>query len=188
MFHLPITVFSIYQCTVQHPTSRAVVVLAALSFAAFSVILPAILLCRVALTPTAKLYDATRTLLSLGPLYNVYRPGSQLYPALTLAASLVTGIVVGAGQKSGTAQAIVLLIVEIVLGLGTTIWQPWGEGSGMGIPGFLFSVVRIVSAVLLLILTPAVSGWLANEYGIFPDGRRFCRSISATLPQVGLPT
>ncbi len=157
MFHLPITAFSVYQCTIRQQSSLAVVVLAALSFALFSVILPAILLVRVGFTPTAKLYDATRTLLSLGPLYNVYRPGSQLFPALTFAASLATGIVVGAGQKSGTAQAIVLLIVEIVHGLVTMIWLPWGDGSGMAIPGFLFSVVRIISTVLLLILSPAVS-------------------------------
>jgi hypothetical protein len=157
MFHLPITTFSVYQWTIRSRSNLAVVVLAALSFAFFSVLLPAILLLRVATTPTAKLYDATRTLLSLGPLYNIYKPGSQLYRGLTFLASLATGIAVGAGQKSGTAQAIVILVIEIGMGLATTIWQPWGGGSGMGIPGFLFNVLRTISAVLLLILSPAVS-------------------------------
>lgn len=157
LFHLPITVFSVYQWSIRDVASLASVILAALSFATLSVFLPVLLLVRVSMTPTAKLYDATRTLLSLGPLYNIYRPGSQLYPALTFGASLATGIVAGAAQRSGTAQAIVLLVIEISMGLVTTVWQPWGGGSGMGIPGFLFSVLRTISTVLLLILSPAVS-------------------------------
>ena len=149
--------FSVYQWTIRDVASLASVILSALSFAVFSVLLPIYLLIQVSTTPTAKLYDAMRTLLSLGPLYNIYAQGNQLYQALRFVASLATGIAIGAGQNNGTAQAIVLLIIEIAFGLVTTIWQPWRPGAGMVVPGFLFTIIRIASTVLLLILSPAVS-------------------------------
>lgn len=157
MFHLPITLFSVYQWTIREFASLASVILAALTFAVFSVLLPVYLLIVISTTPTAKLYDAMRTLLSLGPMYNIYEQGNQLYQALRFVASLATGIAIGAGQNRGTAQAIVLLIVELAFGLVTTIWQPWRPGAGMVVPGFLFTIIRIVSAVLLLVLSPSVS-------------------------------
>jgi len=124
----------------------------------------------VRLTSTNKLYDETRTLLSLGPLYNHYRHGSQMFASMLFISNLAIGITIGAGQKSGTAQAIIILVVEVVSALVTSIWLPWGTGAGMGLISFLFCVARIVIAVLLIILTPAISigagagGWVA--YGI----------------------
>lgn len=157
LFHLPITIFSVYQM-VQHGSgvSRTSVALAALSFAIFSVLIPLHLVLKVTFTTTNKLYDETRTLLSLGPLYNHYRHGSQMFATLLFATNLAFGLTIGAGQKSGTAQAIVILVVEVVSALGTSIWLPWGGGASMGLISFLFCVARIVVAVLLVILTPAV--------------------------------
>ncbi|KAJ9121771.1 hypothetical protein QFC22_002393 [Naganishia vaughanmartiniae] len=157
LFHLPITIFSTYQWTIQDFTSVASVVLAGLAFAFFSVALPVFLLYRIFRTPTAKLYDAMRTLLALGPMYNIYAQGNQLYYGLRFLASLVTGITIGVGQGHGLAQAIVLLVVEIAFGLGTTIWHPWRAGAGMVIPGFLFAMIRILSAALLVVMAPNVS-------------------------------
>ncbi|KAJ9102590.1 hypothetical protein QFC21_002991 [Naganishia friedmannii] len=154
LFHLPITICSTYQWTVQDFTSVASVVLAGLAFAFFSVVLPVFLLYRIFRTPTAKLYDAMRTLLALGPMYNIYAQGNQLYYGLRFLASLVTGITIGVGQGHGLAQAIVLLVVEIAFGLGTTIWHPWRAGAGMVIPGFLFAMIRILSAALLVVMAP----------------------------------
>lgn len=154
LFHFPVTVFSAYEFSTA--TSSSSIALGALSFAVFSVILPALLLLRLARTPTSKLYDETRTLLSLGPLYNHFRPGSQLFSGLLLLSNLVNGVVIGGGQRSGTAQAIVILISEVVTALITSIWLPWGTGAGMSLISFLFCVARIVIAVLLVVLTPTV--------------------------------
>ncbi|KAF5333550.1 hypothetical protein D9611_002728 [Ephemerocybe angulata] len=171
LFHLPVTAFSCYHMTLPHsviPTSS--IALAALSFTFFSILLPAHLVIRVTLTSTNKLYDDMRTLLSLGPLYNHYRHGSQLFASLLFATNLAFGVTIGAGQKSGTAQAIIILVVEVVSALVTSIWLPWGTGASMGLISFLFCVARIVVAVLLVILTPTISvgagpgGWVA--YGI----------------------
>ncbi|KAK0190459.1 hypothetical protein F5146DRAFT_1044297 [Armillaria mellea] len=171
LFHLPVTIFSVYQMTLPRSrASMASIVLAGCSFAVLSVLIPTILVIRVRMTTTSKLYDETRTLLSLGPLYNHYRHGSQMFAGLFFATNVAFGLTIGAGQNSGTAQAIVILVVEVVSALVTSIWLPWGNGASMGLISFLFCVGRIVVAVLLLILTPALSigagagGWVA--YGV----------------------
>jgi hypothetical protein len=160
-FHLPVTVFSCYQMTMSRSiVSSGSIALAALSFIIFSIAIPAHLVIRVTFTTTNKLYDETRTLLSLGPLYNHYRHGSQLFASLFFATNIAFGVTIGAGQRSGTAQAIVILVVEVISALVTSIWLPWGSGASMGLISFLFCVARIVVAVLLVILTPTVSLFL----------------------------
>ncbi|KAG2013149.1 membrane protein [Coprinopsis cinerea AmutBmut pab1-1] len=170
-FHLPVTVFSCYQMTLPKSVAGTTSIsLAALSFVIVSILIPAHLVIRVTFTTTNKLYDETRTLLSLGPLYNHYRHGSQLFATLFFATNIAFGVTIGAGQKSGTAQAIVILVVEVISALVTSIWLPWGSGASMGLISFLFCVARIVVAVLLVILTPTISvgpgpgGWVS--YGI----------------------
>ncbi|TRM67820.1 hypothetical protein BD626DRAFT_545135 [Schizophyllum amplum] len=170
-FYLPVTIFSSYHMTlsadVASATSRA---LAGLVFGIISVLIPALLLLRVHFTSTNKLYDETRTLLSLGPLYNLYRPKSHMFGALFFAVNFALGVTIGCGQKSGLAQAIVILIIEVVGALVTSIWLPWGVGASMGLINFLMCVARVVIAVLLVILTPTIDigagpgGWVA--YGI----------------------
>jgi hypothetical protein len=75
---------------------------------------------------------------------------------LFFATNFVFGVTIGCGQKAGTVQAIVILIVEVVSALVTSVWLPWGKGAGMGVISFSFCVARIVVAVLLVILTPTV--------------------------------
>ncbi|GJE84872.1 hypothetical protein PsYK624_009480 [Phanerochaete sordida] len=158
LFHLPVTIFSCYQMTLDRSrASLASIILAAISFSVLSVLLPIALIVRLTFTNTTKLYDETWTLLSLGPLYNHYRHGSQLFACLLFATNLAFGITIGCGQRSGTAQAIVILVVEVISALGTSVWLPWGHGASMGLISFLFCVARIVIAVLLVILTPIVS-------------------------------
>ncbi|KAJ7682056.1 hypothetical protein DFH06DRAFT_286322 [Mycena polygramma] len=171
LFHLPLTVFAAYEMTLSpHEASVRARALAALSFVFLSVLIPAVLVARVFVTTTNKLYDETRTLLALGPLYNHYRAGSQLFASLLFLTNLVSGLAIGAGQARGTAQAVVVLVVEVGAALVTSVWLPWGSGASMGLISFLFCVGRIVVAVLLVILTPAISigdgsgAWVA--YGI----------------------
>ncbi|ETW84113.1 hypothetical protein HETIRDRAFT_34584 [Heterobasidion irregulare TC 32-1] len=141
--------------------SLASIVLAAVSFAAFSVLIPFLLILRLSMTPTSKLYDETWTLLSLGPLYNHYRHGSQLFACLFFATSLAFGVTIGCGQKSGTAQAIIILVVEVISALVTSVWLPWGHGASMGLISFLFCVARIVIAVLLVSIGNEAGQWVA---------------------------
>ena len=184
LFHFPVTIFSVYEFSTA--TSSSSIALGALSFAVFSVILPALLLLRLCRTATSKLYDETRTLLSLGPLYNHFRPGSQLFSGLLLLSNLVNGVVIGGSQGSGTAQAIVILVSEVVSALITSVWLPWSTGAGMSLISFLFCVARIVIAVLLVVLTPTVR----VEHCLLHIHSRRCstRSLLAPLLVAGLPT
>ena len=157
LFHLPVTIFSCYHMTLPHRrASMGSIILAALSFVFFSILLPVHLVLRVTFTSTNKLYDETRTLLNYGALYNHYRHGSQMFASLLFATNLLFGVTIGTGQKSGTTQAVIILVVEIVSALVTSIWLPWGSGASMGLISFLFCIARIVIAVLLVILTPTV--------------------------------
>ena len=176
LFHLPITIFSCYHMSLgKAQVSTASITLAALSFVFFSVLIPAFLVLRLTLTRTSKLYDETWTLLSLGPLYNHYRHGSQLFACTLFAINIAFGVTIGFGQKSGTAQAIVILVVEVASALGTSIWLPWGQGASMGLISFLFCVGRIVIAVLLVILTPVVS---SHETSVVRNSPPFLRQVS----------
>lgn len=156
LFHFPVTVMSCYQMTLMG-SSPGTIALAALSFAFFSVALPIFLIFRLYVTNTSKLYDETWTLLALGPLYNHYRHGSQLFACLLFATNVAFGLTIGCGQRSGTAQAIIILVIEVTSALGTSFWLPWGHGASMGLISFLFCVARIVVAVLMVILAPIVS-------------------------------
>lgn len=155
MFHLPITAFSVYQLS--HASASVVSrVFAALAFVFISVAIPAFILFKIKRTPTGKLYDATRTLLSLGPMYNVYVEEKQMFRVLPLAASLIEGIVVGGGQGSGIAQAIIFVLVELVMLVMPAIWYPWAEGAGMGAPTAFLGIIRTACAVLCMLLSKTV--------------------------------
>lgn len=141
-------------------------VLAAIFFFFVLFLTPIFLIYRLSTVPSPKLYDATRTLLSLGPLYNVFGEGAQMYAAVLMVGSFVGGVVVGAGQKSGTSQAVMLLIEEIAIGLITSVWLPWGLGASMGATSFGLGVGRMITMVLVLILCQAVSLSPALPFGL----------------------
>ena len=94
--------------------------------------------------------------MALGSAYHLYSPGSQLFYVVSFAHSLILGVVVGAGQQSGSAQAIIILIVEVLAALASSLWLPWGEGAMMGPLSFMANIVRIISAILLVLLTDLV--------------------------------
>lgn len=177
LFHFPVTLMSCYQMTLMGQSSPGTVALAAISFTFLSLAFPIFFVFRLYITNTSKLYDETWTLLALGPLYNHYRHGSQLFACLLFATNIAFGLTIGCGQKSGTAQAIIILVIEVVSALGTSFWLPWGHGASMGLISFLFCVARIVIAVLMVILAPIVSLPL-------PDPRRF----SLAFPLLNVPS
>lgn len=156
VFHLPVTTFSVYQLTL---TQASIVsrVFAGLSFVFISILVPAGVVLKMKRTASGKLYDATRTLLALGPMYNVYVEDKQMYRVFPLVASLVTGIVVGAGQASGLAQSVILVLVELAMLVVPAVWYPWGEGASMGAPNSFLAAIRVASSVLVMLLSPQVS-------------------------------
>lgn len=156
IFHLPITIFSTYQLVLGSRASIVSRVFAALALVFISILIPAGVMWKMYKTPSGKLYDATRTLLAMGTMYNHYVMDKQLFRICPLLASLVTGIVVGAGQGSGIAQSAILILVELVMLVVPAVWYPWGEGASMGSASVFMGVIRVVSALLVMLLSPVV--------------------------------
>lgn len=166
-FHLPLTLFSMYQCTLFSTAPVSRFALAVLTLAIVCVAAPVHLVWQLHVQPIRKLYLDLPTLLAYGPLYNIYSDECVLFPLVTFASNLINGVVIGAAQSTGTAQAAVVLICEVAHTLVTSLWLPWGDHSAMGPLAFLLSLARIVTAVLLVVLSPTVDvsasagSWLA---------------------------
>lgn len=90
------------------------------------------------------------------------------------------GIVIGGGQKSGTTQAIILLVLEIAMALVTSIWLPWGEGASMGATSFVFCVLRIITLVLVLSVAQSSSSFKYHEL----THKRSSSSPSGSFPKL----
>lgn len=157
VFHLPITIFSTYQLAIGSRASIVSRVFAALSLIFISLLIPAGVMWKIYRTPSGKLYDATRTLLGMGTMYNHYVMDKQLFRICPLLASLVVGVVVGAGQGSGIAQAVILVLVELIMLVVPAVWYPWGDGASMGAASVFMGVIRVISALLVMLLSPVVS-------------------------------
>ncbi|GAA5831830.1 hypothetical protein JCM11251_003901 [Rhodosporidiobolus azoricus] len=156
-FHLPLCLFSAYQFTLYSNSPTSTFALAVVSFALVCIAAPAYLLWKVHIKPVRELYGHLPTLLAFGPMYNTYSEECTLFPLVTFASNLIVGVITGAVQGTGTAQAAVILIVEVAHTLITSLWLPWGDNSAMGPLAFLLSLARIVIAVLLVVLSPTVN-------------------------------
>ncbi|WAQ91185.1 hypothetical protein PtA15_14A66 [Puccinia triticina] len=110
--------------------------------------------------------DHPATILTLGPLYNTFDDRNVLFMGVRFASSFVVAVAIGAAQSHGIIQAVVLLIAELTETMLTSLWLPWGDGAAMAPLTFITSVTRIISAVILVVMTPTVSvgviasGWL----------------------------
>ncbi|GAA5872660.1 hypothetical protein JCM16303_004595 [Sporobolomyces ruberrimus] len=163
LFHLPLTIFSVYQFTLRSTSPTSTFALAVVTFAAVCLVWPLYLLWVIHREPSRDLYTSLPLLLSTGVLYNTYAEECCLFPIVTLASSFIVGIVIGAAQSFGTAQAAVILLVEVASTICQSLWLPWGDNSAMGPLAFLLSLARIVIAVLLVVLSPTVA--ISNEAG-----------------------
>ncbi|PLW51335.1 hypothetical protein PCASD_01024 [Puccinia coronata f. sp. avenae] len=166
LFYLPLVVFSSYQLTLIHTASIPSVAIAACTLATCAVV-PIVQLYRLKGRSSQELIDNITLLLTLGPLYNTFDDKNQLFMAVRFSSSFIVGVVIGAAQSHGIVQAVVLLMAELTETMLTSLWLPWGEGAAMAPLTFISSVSRIITAIILVVLTPTVavgsvaSGWLA---------------------------
>ncbi|GAA5896795.1 uncharacterized protein JCM6883_007010 [Sporobolomyces salmoneus] len=162
-FHLPLTIFSVYQFTLRSTSSTSTFSLAIIVFALVCLAWPIYLLWIIHIKPSRELYTSLPLLLSTGVLYNTYAEECCLFPLVTFASGLIVGIVIGAAQSEGTAQTAVILLVEVGSTVCQSLWLPWGDNAAMGPLAFLLSLARIIIAVLLVVLSPTVA--ISNEAG-----------------------
>jgi hypothetical protein len=114
VFHFPIVTFCVFQFAITDTASIASIALAGVGFAVFGIIIPAIMMWRVYSTSSEDLQSNVSTLLALGPLYDTFGNRSHRFMAFRLAGNVIWGVVIGGGQRSGTAQAIIILVFEII--------------------------------------------------------------------------
>ncbi len=139
LFHLPLCLFSVYQFTLYSTAPTSTFALAVVVFAVVCLVAPAAVLWQIWRTPVRELYTSLPLLLSAGPLYTIYSDECTLFGGARLIGNVVVGVVIGAGQASGTAQAAVIVLVEVVDTLVTSLWLPWGDNAAMGPLAFLLS-------------------------------------------------
>ncbi|GAA5921360.1 hypothetical protein JCM1841_002455 [Sporobolomyces salmonicolor] len=156
LFHLPLTAFSVYQFTLHSISPTSTFALAIVTFAVVCIAWPAHLLWQIHVKPERELYASLPVLLSTGVIYNTYAEECCLFPLVTFGSSIIVGILIGAAQSEGTAQAAVILLVEVASTICQSLWLPWGDNAAMGPLAFLLSLARIIIAVLLIVLSPTV--------------------------------
>ncbi|SCZ90898.1 BZ3500_MvSof-1268-A1-R1_Chr1-3g02361 [Microbotryum saponariae] len=157
-FHLPLSIFSVYVLAHRSEIeSSKTYSLAGATFAIVCFIFPLVLLARIYYSDLRTLYTSLTHLLELGPLYNTYADECTMFAGMRLGTNIVLAIVIGAVQGVGTAQAAVVLAVEVADTLVTSLWLPWGDNAAMGPLAFLLSLARVVIAVLLVVISPTVA-------------------------------
>lgn len=167
LFHLPLSIFSVYQIALHAVSPTSTLILAIFVLAVVCVAVPLIQLWRIHRLPVTNLYNSLPVLLSIGPLYNTYSDECCLFAGVRFTGNLIIAAVVGGAQGTGTAQAAVILLVEVADTLVTSLWLPWGDNAAMGPLAFVLSISRIIVAVLLVVLSPSVdvsdsaASWLA---------------------------
>lgn len=139
LFHLPLCVFSVYQFTLYSTAPISTFALAVVMFALVCLLTPAAVMWQIWRTPVRDLYTSLPLLLSVGPLYTIYSDECTLFGGARLVGNVVVGVMIGAAQSTGTAQAAVIVLVEVVDTLVTSLWLPWGDNAAMGPLAFLLS-------------------------------------------------
>jgi len=139
LFHLPLCVFSVYQFTLFSTAPTSTFALAVVMFVVVCLAGPAAVLWQIYRAPVRELYTSLPLLLSIGPMYTIYSDECSLFGGARLVGNVVVGIMIGAVQGTGTAQAAVVVLVEVIDTLVTSLWLPWGDNAAMGPLAFLLS-------------------------------------------------
>lgn len=157
LFHLPLSIFTIYELSNYSRTPTSTFALAVVTLALVCLGAPAYMMWELHRRPRRELYTSLPLLLSLGPLYNTMSDECVLFAGVRFVSNLIVAVVLGAVQSTGTAQAAVILLVEVADTLITSLWLPWGDNAAMGPLAFVLCLSRIIIAVLLIVISPTVS-------------------------------
>ena len=116
--------------------------------------------------PRSYLFDDLPTVLLYGPLYNTYSDHAAAFALVPVLLTLLRGIAIGAVQPSGVAQLVLLAICEVVLILTLNAFRPFSSPTSMNAYHTIFSVVRLISVLLMIAFVPSLNvdqsprGWI----------------------------
>lgn len=131
LFHLPLTLFSVFEIT-KYGRAHSSFGLAIATLVVVCVVVPCIVLWRLHVKPVRELFTSLPLLLSVGTMYTAYSDECTMFGGVRLASNIIVGVLIGAAQTVGTAQAAVVLLVEVTDTLVTSLWLPWGDNAAMG--------------------------------------------------------
>ncbi|CAK7227038.1 Putative flavin carrier protein 3 [Sporothrix eucalyptigena] len=154
-----VAVFGLYEFTQADSVAEvvdAVVYLvatgAALAYGAYTVIRIASRSIGLHRNPAYILFSDPRTLNKWGCFYVQFRASGYYFAVPVLAHTLLKAIFIAFAQKSGTAQAIGLMIIEAAALIGAIWLRPWMDKSTNSF-NITICVVNFINAVILLIFS-----------------------------------
>lgn len=127
-------------------------ILVSLSWAAFNVIRMARRSIALHKNPAYALYSDAHALNKWGFLYIQYRASAYYFIVPVLIHTLVKAIFVAFAQKSGVAQAVALIIIEVTALIATSVLRPYMDKSTNAF-NITICVVNFLNAIFLLIFT-----------------------------------
>ena len=116
--------------------------------------------------PRAFLYDDLPTVLLYGPLYNTFSDDAAAFALIPVLMTFIKGIAVGAVQPSGIPQVVLLAICEVIQIMTLHAFRPFQSATNMNAYHSLFSVLRLISVLLMTAFIPTLGvtegtkGWI----------------------------
>ncbi|CAK7213242.1 Putative flavin carrier protein 3 [Sporothrix bragantina] len=154
-----VAVFSLYEFTQADSVAEvinAVVYLittgGALAYGAYTVIRIASRSIGLHRNPAYILFSDPRTLNKWGSFYVQFRASGYYFAVPVLVHTLLKAIFIAFAQKSGTAQAIGLMVIELTALVGAIWLRPWMDKSTNSF-NIAICVVNFINAVILLIFS-----------------------------------
>ncbi|KAJ7647427.1 hypothetical protein FB45DRAFT_782154 [Roridomyces roridus] len=152
----PITLFAFYQWSLKDSwLSVLLSVLAVLAIWSFVIHSGFLTLRRARREGAEELVLDVEHVASHGPLFAQYRAPRYYFFLLPLLAIFVRAVVIAAGEKSGMAQVILFLIVELTLFVSHILLKPYKSRGGDVLSTYL-ALVRLVCAGLMIAFVESI--------------------------------
>ncbi|SPN97165.1 related to integral membrane protein [Cephalotrichum gorgonifer] len=166
LFLLPIVSLSTFQLVVAGDSPAYSVGLAAVTLAAILGFVGWLLHVITRARPRSELFDDLSAVLIYGPLYNTYTDEAAGFAVVPIILGILRGIAIGGLQSSGTAQIAILATAEIIQLLTLIYFRPFHRETSMNAYHSLFSVLRLVTILLMIAFAPSLGlveaprGWI----------------------------
>ena len=170
-FLLPVVALSMYEMVIAskviaEQTSIAPLVMAILTLVGLILFSGRLLWLIASTRPRSYLFDDFPTVLLYGPLYNTYSDNAAAFALVPVVLTFLRGVAIGAIQPSGIAQLVLLAICEVILILTLNAFRPFSSPTSMNAYHTIFSVIRLVSILLMVAFVPSLGvdhaprGWI----------------------------
>ena len=165
-FLLPLISLSMFQLVIATEGPTIGVILAAFVLVAVVGFASWLTYLIVTIRPRPFLFDDLPTVLTYGTLYNTYSDEAASFAIIQIFINLLRGIAIGAVQRSGIAQLVLLAICELILGLTINAIRPYPAPTSMNIYHTSFAILRAVTIFLSVTFVPSLDvgeaprGWI----------------------------